>query len=292
MGLLGLACIFSTIVVIDGPLLQRSSTVVTASLSGQPLPLNITMAPELPRGYTGVWGTAASEGEAGFPFTLGFNDTIPTPEGNAKNNIFPMSWPRLNLHISAQWNKDEPLDGVVEGCDGQCMVKFLAPALFETSCMEQEHAIDYLQYYNEGNVMKGFMAAPITSQVFSIGMNLLVDEKKEKAVLITGASSAVGKAPHTKDCNSTYEITSCIMEAGVGEYHALVENNKIQMNSIGSPKLVALSNNTEVERTLPPKLLYYPSTLGGIVELMTMRWLTTVRPLKIWKADIQKSMLT
>lgn len=50
MGLLGLACIFSTLVVIDGPLLQRSSTVATAPIVGKPVSLNVTMAPELPHG--------------------------------------------------------------------------------------------------------------------------------------------------------------------------------------------------------------------------------------------------
>lgn len=70
MGLLGLACIFSTIVVIDGelvdqhmrmngaltrqtgPLLQRSTSVVPAARS-QPVDLKVVMAEEIPHGLTG-----------------------------------------------------------------------------------------------------------------------------------------------------------------------------------------------------------------------------------------------
>jgi hypothetical protein len=46
MGLLGLVCILSTVVVIDGPLLQSSSRVVSTNFVERDIPMNVTIAPE------------------------------------------------------------------------------------------------------------------------------------------------------------------------------------------------------------------------------------------------------
>lgn len=53
MGLLGLACIFSTLVAVDGPLLQRATRVVPAPIAEPPVILNVTMAQEVPTSYFG-----------------------------------------------------------------------------------------------------------------------------------------------------------------------------------------------------------------------------------------------
>lgn len=52
MGLLGLACIFSTIVVIDGPLLQRATSVKSAPI-GQSFNVTVRIAQEIPNSWTG-----------------------------------------------------------------------------------------------------------------------------------------------------------------------------------------------------------------------------------------------
>jgi hypothetical protein len=48
VGWLGLACISSTLVFVDGPLIQRASTTSLVPIH-QIIPLNITMAPEIVR---------------------------------------------------------------------------------------------------------------------------------------------------------------------------------------------------------------------------------------------------
>ena len=55
MGLFGVACIFSTLVTIDGPLLQRATRAAPAAISGQTVSLNVTIAPEIPQYYAGNW---------------------------------------------------------------------------------------------------------------------------------------------------------------------------------------------------------------------------------------------
>ena len=48
MGFLGIACIVSTLVAVDGPLLQKATKVVSAPFADSPIPLNVTMAQEVP----------------------------------------------------------------------------------------------------------------------------------------------------------------------------------------------------------------------------------------------------
>lgn len=54
MGWFGLACIFSTLVVVDGPLLQRASNAVSAPYRNHPVTLSFSMVPEMPRGTTNL----------------------------------------------------------------------------------------------------------------------------------------------------------------------------------------------------------------------------------------------
>lgn len=49
--MMAIACIASTFVVADGPLLQRASSVVPASIPDTPIPLKVTMVPEIPRDF-------------------------------------------------------------------------------------------------------------------------------------------------------------------------------------------------------------------------------------------------
>lgn len=55
MGLLGVACIVSTLVAVDGPFLQKATTIVTVPIHDHPIILNVSMVPELPAGYSGGW---------------------------------------------------------------------------------------------------------------------------------------------------------------------------------------------------------------------------------------------
>lgn len=51
MGWLGIASIFTCVaILLDGPLIQRSSTVASTSIQGPPVKLQVSMVPEIPRG--------------------------------------------------------------------------------------------------------------------------------------------------------------------------------------------------------------------------------------------------
>lgn len=54
IGLLGIATIFSTVVIVDGPLLQRSTTVQLAPIREHPVSLSVRISPELPHAHSGL----------------------------------------------------------------------------------------------------------------------------------------------------------------------------------------------------------------------------------------------
>lgn len=86
IGLLGLACTASTLVVVDGPLLQLASTVRPGKID-RPVPLNVTMAAQIPTGFTGDWQAADNLGLTPF-WSPSFNSTMPTSGGTTPNNIY------------------------------------------------------------------------------------------------------------------------------------------------------------------------------------------------------------
>ena len=280
MGLLGLACIFSTLVVIDGPLLQRSSRVITAPVIGKPRTLNVTMAPELPQDFTGIRASPADMGWPNGHWSISFNETIPTSDGEAPNDVFVATDDRLALQVSPLWWNDLPLGGVFQGCSDECTTKMRAPALFPTSCKTEQIPITYVQYfmyYNEPNVLKTITASPLNSQVLIVGINLLLDVT-EKVVIITGAANAEPGAADPADCVATLKYTTCTFEAGVGEYDVLIQNDKILVESIGKPRLISLANNTQAAHNITQNkdTRYLNSTLAGIVDMMSNRWETSV----------------
>lgn len=135
-------------------------------------------------------------------------------------------------------------------------------------------------YSNQPNVIKTIMASPLNSQTLIIGINLLLEES-EKVVVITGATNAEPGAASPEDCVAKMKYTTCILEAGVGEYDVVVEKDKILMDSVGEPKLIALANNTRAMQNSTTSQ-YLPSTLGGIVDMMSARWETSVA---YWRKD-------
>lgn len=54
ISLLNIACLAGSFVIIDGPLLQRASTVVPATQSAN-VTLNLPLPAELPTGFSGGW---------------------------------------------------------------------------------------------------------------------------------------------------------------------------------------------------------------------------------------------
>lgn len=70
-----------------------------------------------------------------------------------------------------------------------------------------------------------------------------------------------------QDCSGVLNYTICSLEAGIGDYDVQVENNKIKMNSLGTPELVSLLDNP-VNRTYNQYITGHLSTLAPVVVLL------------------------
>ena len=118
------------VVVIDAPLVQRASTVVPKPIVNHPIPLNISMAPEIPSGYTARWYTAGNMGET--RVNPAFNGTLPSADGPVSNFIYPSTKNALLNALAKPWFADPPLKGVVGGCSGECKAKLVRAVLQAT----------------------------------------------------------------------------------------------------------------------------------------------------------------
>ena len=245
-----------------GPLLQRSTEVVPAPYVNQTIPLNINIAQEIPTGFTGGWSKDPGQRSA-FPYTLAFNDTIPTNNGNASNYI--TAFDGINMfNVTRAWYDQSPLYGVVRGCNGTCKAKIRAPALFPTTCKTHLVPLNYRGQFKTRPVIEQVVAPPLEHDAFLIAPSLLVGQR-ETVNLITGFSTQ-------KHCEGTLNYSICTLEAGIGEYEVTVDHDKIPMETLPTPTLVTLANNTAVNHTFDQEIQGHHSTLAGIVNVMNVRY--------------------
>ena len=101
-------------------------------------------------------------------------------------------------------------------------------------------------------------APPLYTLTFLIDISLELDEK-EHINLITGYGSS-------HNCTGTFNYTICTLDAAIGEYNVTVTENKVTLDS-GLPRIVAIANNTRVNRKWDKAENWYPSTVAGIVQI-------------------------
>ena len=263
-GLLSLACIFSTVAIIDGPLLQRASTVRSASVQGSAVNLRVGIAPEIPTDYTGGWDTIGS-GSNAVRFTYIFNDTVPTADGTASNHLLLSVNNTLNQFVGPMWYADAPITGVIDGCAGSCRANIRAPALAVTSCTTRTVDVDYHREIDEGALMIERFAPAKEQWNFLTATNLLHDDGGEKLNLITGFAQP-------KDCAGIMTYQACTLESAIGSYEVDIKDNQATLLNPAHPDIIAIANNTGINNVYSEDHDYYPSTLGGIGALVATRW--------------------
>ena len=211
MGLLGLACIVSTLVVVDGPLLQRSSTISTGIPSSKPVDLKLTMVPQLPRGYSGGWINSSVLGYTE-GWSKSFNTTMPSGNGGTvSNKVVPGSNGPLAL-VSSAFFQNKPMLGMLSGCAGKCNATLLAPALAQTACSTRSLAVNYSTPGDFSDLAEDGLVPSLDRHGFIIASTVVENEgDQEFLTLVTAYSSTSG-------CVGTLSITACDYISAVGEY--------------------------------------------------------------------------
>ncbi len=258
MGLLGLATIFSTIVVFDGPLLQRASSVESASMLGVEKTLNVTIAPQIPTNWTGGWGIVQP------PVVAVFNETQPSSSGSVSNAIQPSMDEGPFTNTVNDWMEQRPMSGFIKGCPGQCRATVTAPALSVESCTTRSEALTYKGPWIPSRGTGVIYGAPFSQTGLLISGGILLGDY-EKINLVTGYSAV-------SDCEGNFTYTACTLVSAIGEYDVILDNEEY-VHISGPPKIRQISNNTAITDRSPTGFHY--STLGGIVLAMYEKWYTS-----------------
>jgi hypothetical protein len=104
----------------------------------------------------------------------------------------------------------------------------------------------------------------LENMAFSVSVNLMIDDSREKIDLVTGFSSS-------KSCVGTYTYMACTLEAAVGEYDVIITGNSTELKS-ATPRILAIANNTQVNTTWDREAGGFDSTLAGLVTMHWSRW--------------------
>ena len=228
----------------------------------------VEMAQEIPRDWYGEWIRPPGAGEPEL-WIGGFNETIPTSNGNASNGIST----DINFRSEAviDWYKLSPMTDVVRGCPGLCTAKIRAPALSVSSCESLLIPTNYSQPVNVDSILGFNTFGPLNSINFITNNVLQVDKENEKIVVVTGYFKSQG----SDSCVGSLNLTTCVLESAIGEYNIQISEDTTTLLP-GRPTIVALANNTQVNNTYDPNLAANPSTLGAIVNWMSWTYGTTV----------------
>ncbi|KAF2483167.1 hypothetical protein BDY17DRAFT_142652 [Neohortaea acidophila] len=259
MGLLGFACICSTIVVVDGPLIQRASGVIPVPSSAM-VPLNVTMTPEIPHSATGGWVTTTQAGRAKYN-GLVFNETIITANGTAPNLVQGILGLSSFYHATDQWRYNSPLGGVIRGCPGRCLAKLEAPAMFPVDCKTGSLPVDFHIIYPNTSSVAEQSTPPLESDSFATATRLVANGQESISVF-----AAFGDIQDNG--TGTLHYRTCIFRSGIGSYDISIENDQIVMESLQNPRFVAFANNTAVDNSMSKTVGGHPSTLAGISSSM------------------------
>ena len=195
MGFVGLACIFATLGTIDGPLLQRATTVVSRPYVDTPVQLTTSLVSELPTGLSGSWAISPD----GYVTTM-FHKQVPTSFGNVSNNVVSSDSDYFEMNLRLDYMKDAPITGGVAGCDGTCRLKVHAPALAVNACTSYHLPVNFTL---PPPPLDG-KAIPLERVGFLIYTNLLIDEDqgRERINVVSGYSQ-------TKECAGILNYTVC-----------------------------------------------------------------------------------
>ncbi len=220
IGLLGIPTIFSTHVVMDGPLLQRSTYIRPSPIVGQFDSLEVTMSPQIPNDFTGARITMKQLGTGQWR-NLSYNATEPGADSGVPNDVFCAVKPDREGLLAPLYFADDSLAQVVSGCRGTCKSRIRAPALAMTSCIFTPMSVDYFQAYAGRDYQLGIVAFPINQLMFTVSSSLILDQDGlEKINLVTGHNE-------NTDCKGIFNLTACTLESAVGEYDVTITNGTV-----------------------------------------------------------------
>ena len=260
--LIAIASLCAALVVVDGPLLQRASS-VSLKVPATPVELQALLVPEIPAHFTGVMLVDDQNAPIGVPgaavdFTNDFLSTFRNYTGGVE------------------------MSQAILGCPGECLATVQAAALSLVSCNSTSSPIDFTTPFSaeEQTAFDDDEAVPLNRTAFNIAIYETLDEVgDERIVLYYGATDAAV----SKSCVGHYIKSYCQFAPGIAEYDVRITNNTITfVEPPSNPKMLQLANNTRItnetiiQENLRVNANNLKTALGGIAAAGATNFYTYV----------------
>ncbi|KAF7193218.1 hypothetical protein HII31_05444 [Pseudocercospora fuligena] len=236
---MAIAMTFCTLVVIDGPFLQKSSSVV-AKQQTRPVKLNFPITPEMPSGFSGVYdhiGIATSDEAAPAISSYTYNSSIVAN---------------------------------ITGCSERatCRTQVRGPGLVIQNCSSETWPLDRNTLLHNRTATWGpggeKRVAPMPL------FNTQFEETSVRKNNFTGPEELelrVGIANYT-NCSGSYVQKYCSLISAILEYDVMVTSTNVV--SFASPantaKLISLANNTFINSSITSDIPLTFSALGAFMD--------------------------
>ncbi|KAK6440510.1 hypothetical protein LTR95_003268 [Oleoguttula sp. CCFEE 5521] len=232
--------ILVAVMIIDGPLLQRASKLVSATRTSV-VSLNFSLAPELPPGFSGEMHRGSLYGEW----------------LDQKRMVLPTHPP----------------------CKGTCDGKVVRPGIIRTNCTTQTRKIPQKDAFNPNatwsNATDSRFGSFGANSAFGIQMSFYDRNKDDVAVLASEAAKLYVGLLDIVDLTSAggnYTAQECYLIPALLEYDVRLDgNNQLSITTDGGSigRVVSTANNTDpgwdtivYDGTTPVSNTSYPTALG------------------------------
>ena len=247
MNAVALACIAAAVFVLNGPLIQRATSVERIVLD-TPETLAFNIAPQVPANSTGSMAvqTASFFGKMNFAYQ------------------FPYTTSEFYPVVRDQYTQAPISDGIT-GCSGRCAATVPAPALVIAKRNTTSYPVNYSRPFNKEE-LKTNEQGGINPQYLAMDIEMsIIGGDPETLILAVGLSDAA--AAHTGVGH--YVLTDYWLVAATGSYNVEVEDGIITFPSLPSyPDIIARANNTgtfyDMPQLLKQGVYNVTSTLGGL----------------------------
>ncbi|KAK3109257.1 hypothetical protein LTR53_017683 [Teratosphaeriaceae sp. CCFEE 6253] len=241
MGLPGFATIVVALMIIDGPLLQRATTVHVAT-QAKNVTLALNLAPEVPRGFSG------------------FGQNFILHENGMANQVF------------VDWRNAAPITLDAQPCNGTCQARLLAPGLAQSNCSRQDWPITLEMTQNPNATWgrwKGFDPASgkYSNPLLYASLGHLprgIPQRSEITSLVVGLlqwSDTIGVDPAT--FAGSYVETACWYVPAILKYEVSIRDTEVTVLDYQGRVVDTANNTRSFDATLPVDLVQ-PITVDAI----------------------------
>ncbi|KAF2233588.1 hypothetical protein EV356DRAFT_503389 [Viridothelium virens] len=248
---IAVASLCATFVIVDGPLLQRASSVVSKT-PAEPISLHTLLSPEIPAYFSG--------------FSILDTDH---PTNDFSSEFYS---------VFSNWTAGSPITSAITGCPGVCTATVQAAALAMSTCSSHSMPIDYTKPLvgNQTAVYDECRIAPTNLDAFTITLATALDglgnERLDLKVGMTDTDVA-------KTCVGEFTTKTCHLVSATAEYDVTISNGNIDLEQ--PPRILNVANNTRINnQTISQFNLRFKgqdwlhTTLGGLSMAAAIQFMT------------------